>query len=410
MKIWMKFLLGALLGMGLGFLLPNDNENIRNIFVWLEALSIRVGRYTLAPILIFSLTIALYELQQDGHFWKLFFASFLVMIGSGLFVIAAGIVVTLAFPPARIPIQVEEQVEAVSLYLPESVMELFPSNVFSALINDGVYLLPMAVFVFFFAIGLSYDRNYTKPVIAIVDSLSRIFYHVASFFSEILGLVIIALSAYWAIRYRDVLETGMFRDLIVLLGLLSGILGLVILPLFLLFLKPKTNPLTVVYASLGPALAAFFSGDINFTLPVMLRHAKENLGARRRSNSVTVTLFAIFGRAGSAMVAAIAFIVIIRSYSRLGITLTDVISIGLRALLISFALFQHPGNGAYIALAILSLGYGRGFEAGYLILKPLAFYLIAVGTFLDVLIMSLAAYTLAKISGFHTEKSLRHFI
>ncbi|MFP3090288.1 cation:dicarboxylase symporter family transporter [Treponema sp. TIM-1] len=410
MKIWMKFLLGALLGMGLGFLLPHDNENIRNVFVWLEALSIRVGRYTLAPMLIFSLTIALYELQQDGQFWKLFFSSFLVMIGSGIFVIAAGIIVTLTFPPDRIPILVEEQLEAVSLYLPESVMELFPSNVFSALINEGVFLLPMAVAVFFFAIGLSYDRNYTKPVIALVDALSRIFYHVASFFSEILGLLIIALSAYWAIQYQEVLQTTMFRDIIVLLGLLSGILGFIILPLFLFFLKPKTNPLVAVYGSLGPALAAFFSGDINFTLPVMLRHAKENLGARRRSNTVTVTLFAVFGRAGSAMVATVAFIVIIRSYSSLGITLTDVFSIGIRALLISFALFQHPGNGAYTALAILSLGYGRGFEAGYLILKPLAFYLIAVGTFLDVMIMSFASYALAKTSGFQAEKSLRHFI
>jgi Na+/H+-dicarboxylate symporter len=410
MKIWIKFLIGALLGMILGFLLPVDNEGIRNIFAWLEVLSIRIGRYTLVPILIFSLTIALYELRQDGLFWRLFFSSLLVMLGSGAFVITAGIFVTLAFPPARIPIVAEEQMEAISLHLPESIMELFPSNMFSAMINNGIFLLPIGVFVFFFAIGLSYDRNYTKPLISLVDSLSRIFYHVASFFSELLGLLMIVLSAYWAIQYQEALRTGMFRGLIILLGIVSGILGFVILPLFLFFLKPKTNPWVVVYGSLGPALAAFFSGDINFSLPVVLRHAKENLGTRRRSNTVTVTLFSIFGRAGSAMVATIAFIVIIKSYSRLGITLGDVFSIGIRALLISFVLFQHPGSGAYTALAVLSMDYGRGFEAGYLILKPLAFYLIAVGTFLDVMIMSLATYTLAKISGFQEEKSLRHFI
>jgi Na+/H+-dicarboxylate symporter len=410
MRIWIKFLVGAFLGMLLGFVLPGDNETLQNIFGWMQALSIRIGRYTLVPILIFSLTIAIYELRQDGHFWRLIFYSFLVMIGSGVFVIAMGIIVTLVFTPARIPILVEEQVEAISLYLPESVMELFPSNMFSALIDKDVFLLPICVCVFFFSVGLSYDRSYTKPVISLVDSFSRIFYHVASFFSEILGLMIIALSAYWAIQYREVLQTDMFRELILLLALLIGILGFAILPLFLFILKPKTNPWVTVYGSLGPALAAFFSGDINFTLPVMFRHAKENLGARRRSNAVTVSFFAIFGRAGSAMVATIAFIVIIRSYSSLGITLGDVFSIGVRALLISFALFQHPGDGAYTALAVLSLGYGRGFEAGYLILKPLAFYLITVGTFLDVMIMSLAASALARINGFQEEKSIRHFI
>jgi Na+/H+-dicarboxylate symporter len=233
---------------------------------------------------------------------------------------------------------------------------------------------------------------------------------VAAFFSEILSPVLIVIAAYWAVRYQGVLRTGEFRGLIFLLGIFSAVLGFGILPLFLYFIKPKTNPWAILYGSLGPGIAAFFSGDINFTLPVLLRHVKENLGARRRSNTISLALFATFGRAGSAMVAAVSFIVIIKSYSSLGITMTDVMSIGLRALAVSFLLARHPGDGAYTALAVLCLGYGRGFEAGYLILKPLAFYLIAVGTFLDVMISAFASYALAKVSGFQEEKSVRHFI
>jgi hypothetical protein len=56
------------------------------------------------------------------------------------------------------------------------------------------------------------------------------------------------------------------------------------------------------------------------------------------------------------------------------------------------------------------MGYGRGFEAGYLILKPLAFYLIAVGTFLDVMITSIASYGIGRSSGFQEDKGTRHFI
>jgi len=187
-------------------------------------------------------------------------------------------------------------------------------------------------------------------------------------------------------------------------------LGFGILPLFLYLLKPKANPWVILYGSLSQALAGFFSGDIYFTLPVIFRHVKDNLGTRRRSNAVTVSLFAVFGRAGSAMVAAVAFIVIINSYSSLGITMRDIFIIAGRALLISFLLAGHPGSGSYIALAVLCLGYGRGFEAGYLILKPLAFYLIAVGTFLDVMISSVASFAIARISGFQEDMELRHFI
>jgi Na+/H+-dicarboxylate symporter len=141
-----------------------------------------------------------------------------------------------------------------------------------------------------------------------------------------------------------------------------------------------------------------------------MRHVKENLGVRRRVNAVTLSLFSVFGRAGSAMAAAAAFIVIVNSYSSLGITAADVFSIGVRAWVISFLLIRHPGDGAYAALAVLCLDYGRGYEAGYLNLRPLAFYLIAVGTFLDVMIASFASCAIAGMGGFLEKKSPRHFI
>ncbi|MFP3042370.1 dicarboxylate/amino acid:cation symporter [Treponema primitia] len=410
MKVWLKLLIGSLLGVLLGYLLPNDNQRILSILSWLERIAIRIGRYGTVPILIFSLTIAIYELRQDGQFWRLILRSFLLILGSAVFVVASGIMVTMIFPPDRIPIQIDEQVELISLNVSEAALELFPSNMFSALFSDGVYLLPLCVFAFFLGMGLSYDRNYTKPVISLLDSLSRIFYHVASFFSEILGLIIIVLAAYWAIRFHGLLQADVFKDLILLLAVFSVALGFIILPLFLYFIKPKVNPWVQLYGSLGPALASFFSGDINFSIPVIIRHVKENLGARRRSNTVTVTLFAAFGRAGSAMVAAAAFIVIIKSYSSLGITLMDVVSIGIRAVLISFLLARHSGDAAYTALAALCLDYGRGYEAGYLILKPMAFYLIAIGAFLDVMISCFASFALARGSGFQEDREPRHFI
>ncbi|MDR1585895.1 MAG: cation:dicarboxylase symporter family transporter [Treponema sp.] len=410
MKIWIKLLAGSVFGIIVGFLLPLDNPTALAVLAWLEKLALGIGRYALIPILVFSLTIAVYELRQDGQFWPLILKNFLIIIGASLFVISSGILVTLFFPPARIPILIEEQLEAISLNTAENIIDLFPPNMLGVLAGDGIYLFPVCVFAFFLGMGLSYDRNYTKPVISILDSLSRIFYHVSSFFSEILGFIMIVLSCYWAIRFHSVLRADVFRDLIILLGIFSVVLGFGILPLFLYFIRPGINPWNVLYGSLGPAVAAFFSGDINFTFPVLLRHVKENFGARRRSNAVSLTLFTTFCRGGSAMVAAIAFIVIIKSYSSLGISSFDVFSIGIRAFAISFLLACHPGDGAYTALAVLCIGYGRGFEAGYLILKPLAFYLIAVGTFLDVMISSLASCAVARISGFLEEKNIVHFI
>ncbi|QQO10596.1 dicarboxylate/amino acid:cation symporter [Breznakiella homolactica] len=410
MKVWLKLLIGSVLGLLIGFLLPHDNQTIQSALAWLERFAIQIGRYATIPILFFALTISIYELRQDNRLWRLILRTLVVMVISTVLMVALGIIVTLLFPPARIPILIEEQRGIVSLDLADGIMEIFPSNMFSALVSQGVYLLPVCVFAFFLGMGLSYDRNYTKQVISLIDSLSRIFFHIAAFFSEILGLIIIILGAYWAVRFRDALRADVFRDLILLLGVFGAVLGFGIMPLFLYLLKPKTNPWKILYGSIGPALAGFFSGDINFTLPVLFRHSKENLGIQRRSNTVTTVIFANFGRAGSAMVAAMAFIVIIKSYSSLGVTMADVMAIALRCIIISMLLPRQSGNGAHAALAVLCTSFGRGFEAGYLILRPIAFYLIAIGTFLDIMLNTIAGYAIARMSGFQEEKEIRHFI
>jgi len=405
MKVWVKLLIGSILGITLGFLLP-ENPRIMEGLAWLEQLALRIGRYAVIPMLVFMLTVGIYELLQDKQFWPLVLKNCLMIAGVSIFVISLGVLTTLAFlPKARIPILTEEQLGTVGLDIAQNINELFPYNMFGVLAGDGVYLFPVCVFAFFLGMGLSHHRSHNKPVITLLDSLSHVFYNIALFFIEILGFVIIVLACYWAVCFRQVLRTDIFIDLILLLGIFALILGFGIFPLLLYFIRPKTNPWAVLYGSLGPAIAAFFSGDVNLSLPVLLSHTTTNLGVQRKSAAVSLTLMTTLCRAGSAMVAVVAFIVIFKSYSSLRITSAAILSISFRALLISFLLARHPGDGAYTALAVLCLGYGKGFEAGYLILKPLAFYLIAIGAFLDVMIASFASYVTSWSSGFVEEKS-----
>jgi Na+/H+-dicarboxylate symporter len=411
MKVWVKLLIGSILGMTIGFLLPAESQRIFEVFQWLEKLALGIGRYAVVPVLVFSLTIAVYELRLNDQFWSMVIKNILLITGISVLVISLGILATLFFSPGRIPIETVEQVEMLRLDTAANVMDIFPSNMFSVLAGSGIYLFPVCIFAFFLGMGLNYDRSYARPVISMIDALSRIFYHVASFFSEIFGFILIVLSAYWAVRFHGIVQIKVFKDIIVMLGVFSIVLCFGILPLLLYFLKPRVNPWIILYGSLGPAITAFFSGDINFSIPILQRHSKENFGIKRCSGSLSLALFSTFCRCGSAMVAAIAFIVIIKSYIYLSIPVMSLISIGLRALLISFLLARHPGDGAYVALAALCLGHGGGeYQAGYLILKPLAFYLVAIGAFIDVMLNSFGTYIMARSNGFIEEKNPGQFI
>ncbi|MDR1362613.1 MAG: dicarboxylate/amino acid:cation symporter [Spirochaetaceae bacterium] len=410
MKVWVKLVIGSIFGLILGFLLPESHPAVSRVLTFLKTLAIGAGRYTALPIIVFSLTIGIYELRQDGKFWRLLSRTFFAIVCISFFLIALGLGVTMLFPPGRIPVLVEHQSEEIFFSPGQNLLDIFPANMFFSVFNDGVYIFPLCVFAFFLALGLSYDRNYTKQVIALIDSLSRIFFYIATFFSEILGLLIIALAAFWAVQYKDALNLNVFAPIIRTLLIYVLVLMLLVLPLFLFFIKGVKNPWKTLYGCLGPAIAAFFSGDYNFSIPVMIMHEKENLGIRRRSSSVTLTLFSTFGRSGSAMVACIAFIVIIKSYSSLGIPSEGLITIGLTAFVLSFLLARNSGDAAFTALAILCTHYGHGFETGYLILKPIAFYLISIGTLIDVMITALGSFAIAHLNGFQDDRPAARFI
>jgi Na+/H+-dicarboxylate symporter len=411
MKVWVKLLIGSFLGFSLGFLLPDTNPGVLSVFTYLRNLSIGIGRYAAAPLIVFSLTIGIYELRQDGKFWNLIFKTFLIIIGISFFVIALGIGAIQLFSPQRIPVLIEQEAEVISFIPQQNLLDIFPSNMLSVLSDSGVYIFPLCVFAFFLAFGLSYDRNYTKPVISLFDSLSRIFFHIASFFSEILGLLIIVLSAFWAVKYKAILNSEIFNSLIRMLLLFSVILALIVLPALLFLIKRRRqNPWKILYGCLGPAVSAFFSGDYNFNIPVLMMHLKGNLGIKRRSSSISVVLFSTFGRAGSATVACIAFIAIVQSYSSLSIPPLDILKIGLTAFVVSFLLARNSSDAAFTALAVLCMRYGHGFETGYLILKPISFYLISVGVFLDIIITAFGSFAVAELNGFLAERNIRKFI
>jgi Na+/H+-dicarboxylate symporter len=407
MKIWLKLAIGAALGVFLGYLLPENNPAITKTITFLKDLALGAGRYTAAPVMVFSLTIGIYELRQEGKFWPLLFRCVVTLALTSVFMITLGIGAALLFSRDRIPVLVEQQSEEIIFSPAQNLLDVFPQNM--SFLNGGGYLLPLCVFAFFLALGLCFDKNHAKLAVSLIDSLSRMFFSIASFFSEIFGLLMIALSAYWAAQYREVAGTGIFTSIIRMLMIFALILTGLVLPAMLFFVKKVKNPWKALYGSLGPSIGAFFSGDYNFSIPLLMTHLKENLGIRRRSAAVTVSLFSAFGRSGSAMTACVAFIVIVRSYSSLGIPPGSVVSIGITAFFLSFLLARNSADAAFTALAVLCARYGNGFESSYLILKPLAFYLISIGAFIDIAATALGSFAIACLTGFQEDRpSARH--
>jgi Na+/H+-dicarboxylate symporter len=206
-------------------------------------------------------------------------------------------------------------------------------------------------------------------------------------------MVVIVAAFLMNVRQSDL---GLFRQILVILAIDCALVIFAVYPALLYLLGERENPYKWLYGSLAAALVGFFSGDVYLSITMLAKHGRENLGVPRRVGSAAYSLFAIFGRAGSALVAAASFLLILRSYSSLDISFLQVLwTLGF-ALLVSVALGGVPGMGAYVAVAWLCGMFGRGLQEGYLILKPIAPLLISLGVLLDVLTSGFVAMLVAR--------------
>lgn len=172
----------------------------------------------------------------------------------------------------------------------------------------------------------------------------------------------------------------------------------------------ENRPYKVLFAALAPLIGALFSGDTNFVLALNLRHAKDSLGIRRRISTVSLPVFSIFARSGTALVVAVSFIIVLRSYSSLDIYVSDILWLTALSFGISFCLGAFPSGGAFTALTVLCSLYGRGFESGYLLLKPAAVIICSFAAAIDAAAALCSAYYIAQREKMIMHQELKYYI
>ena len=410
MKIWIKFLLGAAIGVILGFVLPAGNEKIHDVFSFIQDLIINIGRYTLLPLIFFSLSYGTFELKQEGKVVRVYGRLILYTVLITFLLVLIGSVSVIIFSPSRIPI-INESAKVMELPgIKNILLQLFPKNFFHIFTYEGNLLYPLIFLSFLLGINFNFDRLITKPVVQFFDSISRVFYHINSLVIELIGFGIIPLAANLVLQLRINPERILFKQLALILGIDSVIIIFGVFPLILYFFGGRQNPYKWIYAALSSAIAGFVSRDSFFTLSILTKHGRESYGIPRKVGSAVFPLLSMIGKAGTAMVASVGFLLIIKSYSSLGITWFQFFWVLLFTFLTSFLLGSAPATGSLVAISFLCKFYGRGIEEGYLILNGIMLILISFGVLIDVISHSVIALLVTKHENLHQEIETNNFI
>ena len=409
MKVWIKYLIGLALGLLAAFILPTENAAFASAVAFLTELFIRVGRYVVVPLLFTSAIVAVNKLRSSKLLLKTTLLTVLIIVLSSLILTFVGLISILIVKLPRIPITVDVATDAFNLDVKGLILSLFPYSGFDAL-REGSFLLVSLVFAFIIGWESASEETAFKPVFALSDSFSNLFYNIANFFTEIMAILCIAIVCYWTMDFRTVIEPGIFTPMVIMFLVDFVIVAGIIYPLILRFVCHDPHPYKVLYASLAPLILSFFSGDSNLVIPLANRHLRDSLGIRRRCRGFTYPMFSIFARGGAALVSTISFILIWRSYSSLSIPVTDILWIFGLSFGLSFLLGGIPSVGAFVLLTIICSKYARGFETSVLLLKPASMIICSFAALFDTLTAMVGSYIVAVKTKTIDHHSITHFI
>lgn len=394
MKIWMKYLIGIALGLASALILPLDSQLGSSILAFVTEIVIRIGRYTIIPLLFFSGIMAVYRLNDAKIVWKTSLWAAGVIVASSLLLTILGFISIVLIKLPRIPIITEKVSQVSTINIQEIIRKMIPFSSVDSLI-DGEFFLPAFIFALIVGAGCCMEHSNIKPILSLSDALSELFFNISTIVTDLLSVGMIAIMCNWTVQFRAVIMRGVFNPLIIMLTVDFILVAGVIYPLIIRTLCRGGKPLKVLSACVVPFITAFFSGDTNLTLPINMRLGKEKLGIRQRTNGFVYPLFSIFARGGSTLVVIISFVVIWRSYSTLPIEFFDMLWISGTAFFLSFLLGGMSTGGTFIALTVLCTIYGRGMETGYLLLKPAAAIIGSFAALFDAATTMFGSYIVA---------------
>jgi Na+/H+-dicarboxylate symporter len=396
MKLWMRIVIGTAIGFVLGIYLPIGGGDTIAVMETLSTLVINVGRYAVFPLIFFGLVIGLHELREDKMMLRVYGKAALSIVSLTAIMVLITTLVTLLLAPRRIPPIFQEAVVPTIPPVPELLQNVFPRNFFALFALPGDFLLPIVAAAVLIGLVLYREGATVAPAVDVVDSLTRVFYRLNAWITEVVAVGLIAVSSFWVLQLRSVSDLDLFAPLIWVLVALAALFVLVGFPLVIFLWGARYNPFAWLYAMVVPAVTAFFSGDSYFTLGPLTRVAKENFGISREAAAPTLSLATLFGKSGSAMVIAAAFITVFRSYTALEITFGQVVWIIGASFLFSFLLGRVPGATVIVGLSMLARSYGEGMEDIYLILLPALPILTGIAVVVDTMTAAAVAFMVAQ--------------
>ncbi len=366
-RLWMKVIIGLVLGAGLGALL-NPSAGLLSAEVslrfadWLDLpgqIFMRLVQMIMIPLIFTSIITGIVSNTSENL--KTFgFRLLLYFILTTAIAIIIGLVVTLIFKPGQyiyklggFPSNDESQLipnEQTNLIenIPNAISNLIPNNPLEAIITGE--MLGVVIFTIIIGVAITQlNEGTARPIIRFSEAIQKICMIIVSWAMMLVPYAVFGLIA--ALLSRTGIEIfiglGYYMAVVIL-----GLMVLMVFYLILVSAVTKKNPFTFLKAIKEPQLLAFSTASSAAVMPLSMKTADEKLGISSNISDFIIPVGATINMDGTALFQCATTLFMAQAYG-IELTILNLLLITFTVVAASIGTPAIPGGGVIILASVL---------------------------------------------------------
>lgn len=355
MKLWIKMLIGLVLGTVVGVFLGPKALVLKPVgTIFLGLLNMVV------LLLVFSsMTVGVTSINDIGKLGRVGLKTFILYLSTTAVAIFIGLIMAKWINPGS---GIELSHEEVTLSLDETpslltlLLDLVPSNPVAAFANENI--LQVIIFSIFFGLGVNFSGEKGKPVRLFLEALAEVMFNITGMVMSLAPFGIFAIMAWVAGNFGTAILFPLLKLLCA--HYIACLLHLVFVFGGILVFLCKL-PITPFFKGMSDAIAlAASTTSSSATLPATLHCVEENLGVPKNLASFILPLGSTVNMNGTAIFHGIVAVFISQAYG-IELSLQSLIVLVITATLSAVGCAGIPG-GAIVTLSIVLGSVGLPLE------------------------------------------------
>ncbi len=366
-RLWLKVIIGLVLGAGLGILLNPSAEIISEehslrLADWLDLpgqIFMRLVQMIMIPLVFTSIITGIVSNTSENL--KTFGLRLLLyFIFTTSIAIMIGLVITLILKPGEyifalggFPNSGEDQVvpsEQTNLIenIPNAISNLIPNNPLESILTGE--MLGVVIFTIIIGVAITQLQQETaRPIIRFSEAVQKICMIIVSWAMILVPYAVFGLIAALLSRTSIEIFFGLGYYMIVV------ILGLILLVAFYLIIAlviTKQNPFKFLKAIQEPQLLAFSTASSAAVMPLSMKTADEKLGVSSNISDFVIPIGATINMDGTALFQCITTLFMAQAYG-IELTVLNLLLINFTIVAASIGTPAIPGGGVIILTSVL---------------------------------------------------------